>query len=150
MKTLFKTITLAIIFLFYIVNTAISQETKGAVLEFTKENANLGTLYTDELELTKMDVEFENKGNEPLVVSSVRGCCGTRIVDYTKQPILPGQKGKVSIEFRLAPQPHMVSRRVSIMSNDARGIRDFMITGEVAEKKGFGSEVQNPAGPRSN
>ncbi len=150
MEKLINNFLYSFVALMIISPSTFSQETKGAVLEFTKENTDLGTLYTDELELIKMDVEFENKGNEPLVVSSVRGCCGTRIVDYTKQPILPGQKGKVSIEFRLAPQPHMVSRRVSIMSNDARGIRDYLITGEVAEKKNFGSDLQNTAGPRNN
>ncbi len=129
-----------------------AQDKKGAKLKYVAEKADLGVLYVDELEPVKMDIEFTNDGDEPLVVSSVRGCCGTRIVDYTKKPILPGEKGMVKVEFRLAPRAHTISRRVSIMSNDSDGLAVYLITGEVAERNdaAFGSELNTSAGPRNN
>jgi hypothetical protein len=111
----------------------IAQE-KGARLEFVKEFEDLGKMYTDELELTRLTIEFNNSGDQPLVLSNVRGCCGTRVADYTKNPVMPGQKGNVIVEFRLAPRAHNVSRTVSILSNDAEGMKVFRIRGEVLER----------------
>jgi len=128
-----------------------SQEKKGAKLKFEKESETLGTLYTHELEPIKLEIEFENQGDEPLVLSYVRGCCGTRIKDWTKEPILPGEKGTVEAEFRLAPRPHRISRTISIMSNDPEGMKVYRISGEVAEQAAeepFGSNINKGAAPR--
>lgn len=129
-----------------------AQEKKGAKLEYVSEKTDLGTLYVDELEPVKMEIEFTNEGDEPLVVSSVRGCCGTRITDYTKKPILPNEKGFVKLEFRLAPRAHKISRRVSVMSNDPDGLKVYSIVGEVAERANapFGAELNTSSGPRNN
>lgn len=128
-----------------------AQERRGARLEYTKEAEDLGTLYTDELELVALDVEFLNEGVQPLVICSVRGCCGTRIKDFPKEPVMPGEKAIVKVEFRLAPRPHTISRKVSIMSNDEDGIKVFHIKGKVAEPEdSFGVQLNNSAGPRVN
>ncbi len=131
-------------------SVASAQERKGARLKYTKERAELGQIAIDSLEIFKLEIEFVNEGDEPLVVSSVRGCCGTRIKDYTRQPVMPGEKGIVQVEFRLAPRPHNVNRRVSIMSNDERGMQVFRIQGEVVEKveETFESRINSSAGPR--
>ncbi len=141
-----------LLFLAMFINFATAQEKKGARLEYTLEKAELGKIALDNLEPVKMEVEFVNEGDEPLVISNVRGCCGTRIKDYPKQPIMPGEKGIVNIEFRLAPRPHKISRRVSIMSNDERGMRVFRIQGQVVEKseESFGSQLEPSAGPRAH
>ncbi|KAF5276567.1 hypothetical protein FQR65_LT16274 [Abscondita terminalis] len=40
-----------------------------------------------------------NTGDQPLVISAVKPGCGCTAPDYTKVPILPGQKGKVTLNF---------------------------------------------------
>ncbi len=131
---------------------ATGQEKKGARLEYTKDVAELGHIAVESLEPMQMEIEFVNEGDEPLVVSSVRGCCGTRIKNYPRQPIMPGEKGIVEIEFRLAPRPHNVNRSVSVMSNDERGMKVFRIRGEVVEESAgvFGTQMKPAAGPRTN
>jgi hypothetical protein len=124
---------MTVLFLLSFPISAFAQE-KGAKLEFVKEFEDLGKMYIDALELTRLTIEFTNSGDQPLVLSNVRGCCGTRIADYTKNPVLPGQKGNVIVEFRLAPRAHNVSRTVSILSNDADGMKVFRIRGEVLER----------------
>ncbi len=128
-----------------------SQERKGAKLKFEKEMELLDTLYIHELETQKLEIEFENDGDEPLILSYVRGCCGTRIKSWTKEPVMPGEKGKIEIEFRLAPRPHRISRTVSVMSNDPEGMKVYRISGEVAEQAAeepFGSNINKGAAPR--
>lgn len=131
-------------------NMVFAEKQIGAQLEYKSQDAQLGTLYTDELEPVQMEIEFSNEGDEPLVISQVRGCCGTRIKNWSKQPVMPGEKGIVEIEFRLAPRPHNINRTISVMSNDPRGMRVFRIRGEVADPEStlFESETQSSAGPR--
>jgi hypothetical protein len=136
------------ILFFSLVILTLSVSASGPTLSFVKESEDLGTLYTDALEPVVLNIEFENTGNQPLVISAVRGCCGTRITDYTKSPVRPGEKGFVKAEFRLTPQPHKINRTVSIMSNDSNGMKVFKIKGEVAETGSipFGSQAV-PSGP---
>ncbi len=128
-----------------------AQEEKGAKLKFEKESEQLGTLLTSELEPFKLKIQFENEGDEPLVLSYARGCCGTRIKDWTKEPVMPGEKGFVEAEFRLSPRPHRVNRTISVMSNDPAGMKVFRITGEVVEQKAeepFGTNLNQGTSPR--
>lgn len=43
--------------------------------------------------------EITNTGKNPLVISEVKPACGCTAPDYTKEPILPGKKGKVTLSF---------------------------------------------------
>lgn len=43
--------------------------------------------------------EITNTGKNPLIISQVVPACGCTAPDYTKEPILPGQKGKVVLKF---------------------------------------------------
>lgn len=43
--------------------------------------------------------EITNTGKNPLVISQVKPGCGCTAPDYTKDPILPGQKGKITLSF---------------------------------------------------
>lgn len=45
------------------------------------------------------EFEFINKGQAPLVISEVEGSCGCTVTEYTKEPVMPGQKGKVKAIF---------------------------------------------------
>lgn len=151
MKKLAFLSTLTFAVFISLISLAFAQESSGARLEYTKEAEDLGTLYTVELENIVLDVEFINDGDQPLVISSVRGCCGTRIKDFPKEPVMPGEKAFVTVEFRPAPRPHTISRKVSIMSNDVDGIKVFYIKGKVAESDdAFGVQLNNIAGPRVN
>ncbi len=108
---------------------------KGAVFSFEKEREDLGTMYIDELKQTDLKIKFTNDGDQPLVLSQVRGCCGTRIVDWPRTPVLPGEEGIINISFRLASRAHKVSRTVTVVSNNKSGTLHYRIIGEVVERK---------------
>ena len=149
MKTSVSGILAIFILSLFFAGAVSADDRKGSQLKLKQDIVNLGVLYTDDLEPHKMDIEFTNEGNEPLIISFVRGCCGTRIKEWTKEPIMPGESGKVEIEFRLAPRPHRISRTVTIMSNDPDGLKVFRIRGEVAEpgESTFGEKI-NEGVPR--
>ena len=56
--------------------------------------------FGDILEGTVITHDFiiENRGDEPLLIPRVRSNCACAVADYTEK-ILPGEKGKVTIEF---------------------------------------------------
>ncbi len=114
---------------------AVSQEKKdGPELKWELNRYDYGTVYLDDLPETKLDIKFTNEGNEPLVLSHVRACCGTRVNSWTREPIMPGEEGSIKVEFRLAPRAHRISRTVTVTSNADPATSIFRIVGEVVER----------------
>lgn len=106
-------------------------ESIGPVLEFVDETMDLGTLTLADLELFRRDIEFVNKGDQPLILSNVRGCCGTRITDWPQAPLMPGESGRIATQFRLAARPHTVRRTITVTSNATEPTKVHRITGTV-------------------
>lgn len=125
-----------IVFLFMILGAGIasSQEKEGPQLSWEMEKYDYGTVYLDELPETKLDIKFTNDGTEPLILSQVRACCGTRVHKWPRQPILPGEDGVITIEFRLAPNPQRISRTVTVTSNTDPNTSIFRVVGEVVAR----------------
>lgn len=112
-----------------------AEDKKGPLLEFEKSRHDYGTVYLDDMPETKMAINFSNTGDEPLVLSNVRACCGTRVTQWPREPILPGEEGTINIEFRLAPRPQRISRTVTVTYNNTeRPTQTFRITGQVVER----------------
>ena len=42
---------------------------------------------------------FTNTGNEPLKITNARGSCGCTVPDFPRDPIMPGQSGKIDVVF---------------------------------------------------
>ncbi len=109
---------------------------KGPQLTFENSRHDYGTVYVDEMPETKLDIKFTNTGDEPLVLSNVRACCGTRVTQWPREPISPGEEGIIKIEFRLAPRPQRISRSVTVNYNHPeRPIERYRITGQVVERE---------------
>ncbi len=72
-------------------------ELKYPVVKWVKESFDFGKIKQNK----PVEVEFEvmNTGNAPLLIVKVEPACGCTTADYTKSPILPGQKGKVKVVF---------------------------------------------------
>jgi hypothetical protein len=118
-----------------------AQSGNGPKFEYIAEDNRmvLDTIYLDWIEDVQLDVEFVNKGDKPLIVQNVTGCCGTQIPDWTKKPILPGEKGTITVEFRVPPRPHKISRTVRAITNDPDGAKILHIEGIVTEPKEEGT-----------
>ncbi len=110
-------------------------EKMGALLKFANKNHDYGTVYVDSMPNTKLDIAFSNQGDEPLIISSVRGCCGTRITKWPKEPILPGEESTISIQFSLAARPQRISKTVTVTyNNEKEPVVRYRVVGEVVER----------------
>ncbi len=59
---------------------------------------------------------FTNTGKEPLIISNVQKTCGCTVTDWTKEPIMPGQKGFVAAEYNAAKEGPF-TKAITVQSN---------------------------------
>ncbi|MFA5647457.1 MAG: DUF1573 domain-containing protein [Bacteroidales bacterium] len=115
-------------------------------IRFSPTEVNLGSISVDSVteETGNISIEAHNDGSLPLIINQVTGCCGTRITDWTREPIMPGQKGTIKIFFRISPTPQRISRTITVQSNAGNGkIQRLAILGEVILPK-VGNEIKLP------
>lgn len=61
--------------------------------------------------------EVTNTGTNPLIISQVKPGCGCTVPDYTKDPILPGQKGKITLKFDSGQFDGLVNKQAEVFAN---------------------------------
>ena len=61
--------------------------------------------------------EFTNVGTEPIIVMNVTPSCGCTNVDWSKNPVLPGQKGFIQLSLKTEEQHGVFHKEVYIQSN---------------------------------
>lgn len=61
--------------------------------------------------------EVTNTGTNPLVISEVKPGCGCTAGDFTKEPILPGKKGKVTLHFDSSNFDGNVNKYADVFAN---------------------------------
>ena len=144
--TIFVGILLTGLFVIFLENNeSMAQSASGPKLVFKAENnrVNLDTLRLKLMEDIRLEIEFENKGNEPLIVHKVNGCCGTNIKKWTQRPLRPGEKGTIVVQFREPAKPHRISRTVKALSNDPEGTKTVSIKGIVQEQEDGSIQLGN-------
>lgn len=128
---------LTLIFALLATGLVFSQTQQGATIAFDRELHDFGQMSSEDLPEGKISFMIYNQGDQPLVLSTVRACCGTRVNDYTREPIAPSDSGYVEVEFRIVPHPHRIRRTVTVQSNATnRQTAILRIQGEVVEPRG--------------
>ncbi len=74
---------------------------------------------------------FTNTGKEPLIISNAKGSCGCTVPKWPKDPIAPGEKGEIQVEFNSKNKKGKQSKRVTITANTDPGQTFLTIKGEV-------------------
>ncbi|HCS19362.1 MAG TPA: DUF1573 domain-containing protein [Bacteroidetes bacterium] len=124
---------------------AFAQE-KAAEISFQTTTHEFGTI----LEGTQATVDFEfvNKGDAPLVLSNVSASCGCTIPTWPKEPIMPGQSGKITAVYNSTGRVGSFTKSITVTSNAKNGTLILTIKGVVEAKKTAPvSPVQNQPKP---
>lgn len=93
------------------------------------------------------EFEFTNTGKEPIIISNVSASCGCTTPSYSKDPVLPGKKGKIKALYNTQGRVAPFTKTISITSN--AGIKVLTIKGEV-EKAPSGSVPENNSMIKTN
>ncbi|MDR3679999.1 MAG: DUF1573 domain-containing protein [Flavipsychrobacter sp.] len=65
---------------------------------------------------------FVNTGNMPLIINSASASCGCTVAEWTKDPVLPGKKGMVTVKYTTDGRVGPFKKDVFIKSN-AKGLQ---------------------------
>jgi len=88
----------------------------------------------DEGTVVRHVYNFTNTGDQPLVISNAKGSCGCTVPTWPKQPIPPGGKGEIAVEFNTKGKPGRQSKQVTVTANTNPTDSHLEIHGEVRSK----------------
>ncbi len=85
------------------------------VFKFVEETHDFGNI-KEGIDVT-YDFVFTNTGKEPLIIQNCSASCGCTTPNWSRDPILPGQKGKISVKFDTRKKSGAFTKSIYIASN---------------------------------
>ena len=113
-------------------DTTVKRTEAKTRITYTKNEADLGEVV--EGAKVKHAFEFQNTGNEPLFIYGAQGSCGCTVPNFPKEPIAPGQKGKIDIEFDSNGRTGSNTKTVSVQANTTPETTTLTFTVKVTPK----------------
>lgn len=84
-------------------------------LKFTDTKKNFG--FVKKGEVVKIEFEFSNTGDQPLIITDAKAECSCTTIDFPKQPIAPKQTAKLTVSFDTKSVYDRQDRIVEVISN---------------------------------
>lgn len=122
------------------ITTTVDPNAKLPKFSFTKESHDFGTI--EEGTIAKYDFEFTNEGEAPLIISSASGSCGCTVPQWPREPIAPGETGKIHVEFNSNGRTGNQSKTVTLNANTVPNKRILRISALVNPKPKTEQEQQ--------
>ena len=113
-----------------IVSSTISaqEKTDKGVFQFENETVNYGVIAINSD--GHRSFTFTNVGNEPIIITKVKGSCGCTVATKPNEPILPGETAEIGVKYatnRLGG----FSKTITITSNASEISKVVRIKGNV-------------------
>ncbi len=121
----------------------------GAKIEFKEETINYGEVEKGKDNGIRV-FEFTNTGDEPLVIKNAKSSCGCTVPEWPKEPIAPGGKGQIKVQYNMNPGP--ISKTITIETNainKPNGMIPLRIKGTVIVKEEVSPLVKKKTFPNS-
>lgn len=84
-------------------------------IKFAKMEHDFGKMKQEEKKTYVF--EFTNTGKNPLIITDAQGSCGCTVPEYPKEPVAPGKKGKITVEYSSGQQSGLQTKTVTITAN---------------------------------
>ncbi|MBL4670458.1 MAG: DUF1573 domain-containing protein [Flavobacteriales bacterium] len=104
-------------------------EGKRPFFEFVEEIKEFGTITQGET--VSMTFRFRNVGQSNLIISSAQGSCGCTVPEWPKEPIKPGEEGKINIIFNSTGKQGLQNKTITLIANTIPNTKVIAIKGEV-------------------
>ena len=124
--------TFALISILLLISQSVFSQ-DGPKIQFDSEVIDYGTVVKGRDDGIR-HFEFENIGNAPLVINSVKTSCGCAITSKPDSPIKPGEKGVIKVQYNMNPGP--ISKTITVSSNainKSSGVVPLRIKGKVVD-----------------
>ena len=115
-------------------NTPVEQvSTEGkAVMTFENDTHDFGNLKGGAN--ADYSFKFKNTGEADLLITNAQGSCGCTVPEYPKEPIKPGESGKIKVSYSSGSQQGQQSKTVTLTTNSAKGEERLTIKANVEPK----------------
>ena len=111
------------------------QRPAGPHVSFERNVHDFGTV-REEAGRISTHFEFTNTGTAPVIILRIgTGCPGCTFASYTREPILPGQNSKITIEYATTGRPGAFNRPVTVHTNVPDTVFTLFIRGTVAPRQ---------------
>jgi hypothetical protein len=77
---------------------------------------------------------FTNTGKTPLLIADATASCGCTTPNWTKEPVAPGAKGTLDVQFDSRGKQGLISKQVSVRANTQPSMTVIYIKGNVLTK----------------
>ncbi|MFP9113260.1 DUF1573 domain-containing protein [Flavobacterium sp. RHBU_3] len=124
---------LHLVAMLFIVVAANAQQ--GAKIEYKSDTIDYGTTNKDDDNGLRV-FEFKNTGDADLIITDVKSSCGCTVPSKPKDPIKPGQTGKIEVKYNMHAGP--IRKTITVQSNAVNvtgGTVVLKLKGEVIEKE---------------
>jgi len=98
-------------------------------ITFDETAWDFGTI--QEGDVVKHTYSFTNTGKSPLIIQNATAQCGCTVPQWPREPIAPGQKGEIQVEFNSKGKAGVQSKSVTITANTQPEISQVMLKGVV-------------------
>lgn len=115
-----------------IATTCFAQDAKNkGEMKFEKTQHNFG-IFAQDTAVVSHDFVFTNVGKEPLIIHQANASCGCTVPEYTLEPIMPGEKGKITVTYDgRGRRPGVFRKSITIHNNGRRSPIRIYIEGEM-------------------
>ena len=103
-------------------------------IKFDKIVHNFGT-FSEKTPVQTAVFAFTNIGKAPLIINQAIASCGCTIPSYTKEPIMPGEKGTVKVTYNGKGKfPGHFKKSITIRTNGKVEMVRLYIEGDMKEE----------------
>jgi len=100
---------------------------------FETENHDFGMVKESD-GLASFKFVFTNTGGSPLILKNVTASCGCTTPNWSKDPVLPGANGYITVSYNPQGRPGKFEKQITITSNADPETQLLFIKGEVIPK----------------
>ncbi len=95
------------------------------VMTFTETEYNFGDIQPGAV--VKHTFSFTNTGKSPLLIENATASCGCTTPNWTKEPIAPGAKGIIDVQFDSQGKIGLQNKQIAIRANTQPSITQIAI-----------------------
>jgi hypothetical protein len=99
-------------------------------ISFITTDHDFGSIYEAD-GIVSIEFEYTNTGKVPLILQDVHASCGCTSPEWTKEPIVPGQYGRIKVNFDPKNRPGPFAKTITVTSNADPAVNTLSIKGTV-------------------
>lgn len=104
-------------------------------MKFEKTRHNFG-VFSQDTAVVSHEFVFTNVGKAPLIIHQANASCGCTVPEYTLEPIMPGEKGKITVTYNgKGRRPGVFRKSITIHNNGRQSPIRVYIEGEMIESE---------------